>query len=272
MNLDELFEKLDDMPTVPGVAQELLRQFDDPATNIDELARTIERDPVIAAKVLQLANSARFHGARDCTHVADAALRLGFNMLRTLVLASAVTGVFRPEGRFDLKRFWRHSFEVASIGRLLARQRGIDAEAAFICGMMHNLGELLIQTAAPEYAKLLQQVASFAAHAEDGTLQPGFGYPEVGAELARRWNLPRLIQHAIAYQARPMQAPAGSVMPLLVAQAVHIADALDVHGGIGDEARLAADGPLMDGVQLDVVFRLLPKTLEADGAFAEVLG
>ena len=68
MNLDDLFEKLHDMPTVPEVAHELLRQFDDPDTNIDELAHTIERDPVIAAKVLRLANSARFHGARDCTY------------------------------------------------------------------------------------------------------------------------------------------------------------------------------------------------------------
>lgn len=272
MNLDDLFDKLHDMPTVPEVAHELLRQFDDPDTNIDELARTIERDPVIAAKVLRLANSARFHGARDCTNVADAALRLGFNMLRTLVLASAVTGVFRPGGIFDLKRFWRHSFEVASIGRLLARQRGIDADAAFTCGMMHNLGELLIQTAAPEYAGLLRATTSSTAHAADETLQLGFGYPEVGAELARRWNLPRMIQEAIAYQARPMQAPAGAVMPLLVAQAVHVSDALEAHGGVGDEARRAADGPLMAGVHLDTVFKALPRALEADSAFAEVLG
>lgn len=122
MKLEALFDQLHTLPTVPKVAQDLIRQFDDPDTNIDTLAHTIERDPVIAAKVLRLANSARFHGLRDSTSVEDAAMRLGFNTLRTLVLASAMTGAFRAGPGFDLKAFWRHSFEVAGICRLLARQ------------------------------------------------------------------------------------------------------------------------------------------------------
>lgn len=95
MKLEALFDKLHTLPTVPKVAQDLIRQFDDPQTDIDTLAHSIERDPVIAAKVLRLANSARFHGLRDSTSVEDAAMRLGFNTLRTLVLASAMTGAFR---------------------------------------------------------------------------------------------------------------------------------------------------------------------------------
>ncbi len=86
MKLEALFDQLHALPTIPRVAQELILQFDNPSTNIDGLARNIERDPVIAAKVLRLANSVRFHGARDSTSIEDAAMRVGFNMLRTLVL------------------------------------------------------------------------------------------------------------------------------------------------------------------------------------------
>lgn len=105
MKLEVLFDQLHTLPTVPKVAQDLIRQFDNPDTNIDTLAHTIERDPVIAGKVLRLANSARFHGLNDSTSVEDAAMRLGFNTLRTLVLASAMTGVFRAGPGFDLKAF-----------------------------------------------------------------------------------------------------------------------------------------------------------------------
>ena len=86
---------------------------------------------------------------------------------------------------------------------------------------MHNIGELLIQTGAPDFARRMNRSPKreAAAHAAEETLQLGFGYPEVGAELARRWQLPELIQHAIAFQARPTQAPSDNRYARLVAQA-----------------------------------------------------
>ena len=109
------------------VAQELIQQFDNPNTNIDSVARNISLDPVIAVKVLRLANSARFRGAREAASVEDAAMRLGFNTLRTLVLASAVTGAFKTDTGFDLKSFWLQSFKVASLCRLLAKNTSVVA-------------------------------------------------------------------------------------------------------------------------------------------------
>lgn len=271
MKLDALFEQLHSLPTIPKVAQDLILQFDNPKTSIDAVARNIGLDPVIAAKVLRLANSARFRGTRDSTSVEDAALRLGFNTLRTLVLASSMTGAFQAPGHFDLRGFWLHSFEVASICRLLARQHRVDPETAFTCGMMHNIGELLIQTGAPDYAAQLHPDASSSGRAADETLQLGFGYPEVGAELARRWHLPQVIQTAIAYQARPMQAPEGETMPRLVAQAALVADALERNGGATPEAQQAVTGPLLDDVDLDALFAALPEVVEADRAFTELL-
>lgn len=271
MKLEDLFDHLHTLPTIPKVAQDLIRQFDDPNTNLDSLARNIELDPVIAAKLLRLANSVHFRGGRDSTSVEDAAMRVGFGMLRTLVLASAVTGAFQVTGDFDLKGFWRHSFEVASISRLLAKQHNVDAETAFTCGMLHNIGELLIQMAAPQHVDALDNHTSSASHAANETLQLGFGYPEAGAELAHRWKLPGLVQHAIAYQARPTQAPAGEPLARLLAQAVLITDALERHDGPTKEARQAVDGPLTEGLNLDRIFESLPKVIEANRAFTEAL-
>lgn len=273
MGLEQFFAQLHSLPSIPKVAQDLIQQFDNPTASLEHIARTIEKDPVIAAKILRLANSARFRGSRDSSSIEDAAMRLGFNTLRTLVLASAVTGAFKASPNFDLKGFWLKSFQVAGISRLLAKQTGVDAEIAFTCGVMHDIGELLIQTSAPDVAERINAATrtGTTGRAAVETLQLGFGYPEVGAELASRWHLPQIIQQAIAYQARPMQAPANAPLPRLVAQAAAISDALESHGGATDQARQSLSGPLMEGIDLDKLFAALPAVLEADKAFAEML-
>jgi HD-like signal output (HDOD) protein len=254
MGIDQLFADLSSLPSIPKVAQDLIKQFDSPSSNLESIARNIEKDPVIAAKILRLANSARFRGARESSSIEDAAMRLGFNTLRTLVLASAVTGAFKAGPSFDLKGFWLKSFQVAGICRVLAKQSGADAEIAFTCGVMHDIGELLIQTGAPAVAERINSLT------KTGT-----------TGRARRWGLPAVIQDAIAYQARPMQAPGDATQPRIVAQALTISAALEHHGGATPEAQQEVDGPLMEGVKLDAVFAALPKVLEDDKAFAELL-
>ena len=275
MEISALFSQVHSLPCIPKVAQDLIQQFDNPHTNVDSIARNIALDPVIAAKVLRLANSARFRGSRESASVEDAAMRLGFNTLRILVLASAVTGAFQAPPGFDLKGFWGHSFQVASISRLLAKTRGVAVEIAFTCGMMHNIGELLIQTGAPELAERLNQNGKDVGAAQRvalETLQLGFGFPEVGAELARQWQLPELIQHAIAYQSRPTQAPADMPLPRVLAQAVSIAEALPEYPGDMNKALETLQGPLFDGLDVASLLDELPAVLEADKGFAELLG
>ncbi|MBX9763648.1 MAG: HDOD domain-containing protein [Pseudomonadaceae bacterium] len=275
MEISALFSQVHSLPCIPKVAQDLIQQFDNPHTNVDSIARNISLDPVIAAKVLRLANSARFRGSRESASVEDAAMRLGFNTLRTLVLASAVTGAFQAPPGFDLKGFWGHSFQVASISRLLAKTRGVAVEIAFTCGMMHNIGELLIQTGVPELAERLNQNGKDMGAAQRvalETLQLGFGFPEVGAELARLWQLPELIQHAIAYQSRPTQAPADMPLPRVLAQAVSIAEALRQYQGDMNKALETLQGPLFDGLDVASLLDELPAVLEADKGFAELLG
>ncbi|KPZ00576.1 hypothetical protein ALO43_200259 [Pseudomonas tremae] len=113
--------------------------------------------------------------------------------------------------------------------------------------------------------------AGTPGRAANETLQLGFSYPEVGAELASRWHLPELIKQAIAYQATPLKAPADAPLPKIVAQAITISDALEAHGGATVQAQQACGGPLMEGVDLDALFAGLPAVLEADKAFSDLL-
>lgn len=270
MEIDALFDHLHILPSIPKVAQELIQQFDDPTSSIEEIARNLALDPVLSAKVLRLANSVRFRGVRPATSIEGAAIRLGFDALRTLVLASAVTAAFRYPSSFDPRDFWQHSFDVASICRVIAGQTGAERETAFTCGMLHNIGELLIRTAAPDVGARIdaEQRAPASVTPEQAV---GFGYPEVGAELARRWQLPLVIQQAIAYQQHPQDAPDESGMARLVAQARLVCFVLRRHGGINEQAKVALINPLLNDLDLARLLDELPEIIEADKAFGTLI-
>jgi len=270
MDIDALFDHLHILPSIPKVAQELIQQFDDPSSSIESIARNLALDPVLSAKVLRLANSARFTGVRPATSIEGAAIRLGFDALRTLVLASAVTAAFRSNAGFDPRDFWQHSFDVASICRVIAQQTEADRETAFTCGMLHNIGELLIKTTAPDLAVRIE-----AEQRDPATLPPaqavGFGYPEVGAGLARRWQLPEVIQQAIAYQQHPQDSPGDPHLARLVAQARLVSFVLRRHGGINDQSKAALVNPLLADLDLARLLKELPKVIEADKAFGSLI-
>ena len=255
MEIDALFDHLHTLPSIPKVAQELIQQFDDPDSSIEDVARNLALDPVLSAKVLRLANSVRFRGVRPSTSIEGAAIRLGFDALRTLVLASAVTAAFRHNPSFDPRDFWQHSFDVASICRVLARQAGADPETAFTCGMLHSIGELLIRTAAPDIAVRIDAEQRAPVPADQAI---GFGYPVV-------------IQHAIAYQLHPQDAPEDSTQARMVAQARLVSFVLRRHGGINDQAKAALANPLLEGVDLELLLGELPEVIEADKAFGTLI-
>ena len=205
MKLEELFEQTHKLPTIPRVVQELIDSFGRDDIDIESVAKKIALDQVITAKVLRLANSAHFGASRLVGSVNEAVIVLGFNTVRTLVVASGVTGAFVAIPGFDRKTFWAHSFRVASTARIFARAVKYNPEIAFACGMIHNIGEMMIHIVAPEIAVKIDRFVESGGNRillEDNNI--GFDYVMVGEELARRWNFPDDIQAAVKYQNNPM--------------------------------------------------------------------
>lgn len=189
---------------MPVILQELIATLGDDAINTAEIAKRIAADQVLSAKLLRVANSAYYGAHRQVASVQDAVSLLGFNSVRTLVLASGITGVLAAPKGFNLKHFWGDSFAVATLCRWLARYSRDQPEIAFTCGMLHNIGELLIHILLPEEAMELGRIDmgdTLAAEREKAYL--GFNFPEAGAELANRWKFPQVIVDAIRYQLQP---------------------------------------------------------------------
>ena len=134
MHVQKMLEQAHQLPSIPKVVQELLRDFDDPNVDAGKIAAKLQLDQALTAKVLRLANSSFYGGTRKVSSVNDAVVLLGVDSLRTMVAAGGVVAAFKaPEG-FDLRAFWRKSFMVAGLCRWLVKRgklRNLNAETAF---------------------------------------------------------------------------------------------------------------------------------------------
>jgi HD-like signal output (HDOD) protein len=205
MSLEALFEQTHNLPNIPKVVKELIDSFNDEGSNADDISKKVQMDQVISAKVMRLANSARFGAGRNIPSIDAAVVMLGFNTLKTLVVASGITGAFKDVPGLDKKQFWKDGFTVASISKLVGKHAKLDAETSFTVGMMANIGELLIHISHSDTeTKLDKFVASGADRIELQKNEFGYDYTEVGEELAKRWNFPEEIQLAIRQQCSPL--------------------------------------------------------------------
>ena len=207
MNIQELMNNAQKMPNIPEVVRELIQTFNDDDINSEDIANKIAKDQVLTAKVLRMANSSRYGGNRNVASVNDSVVLLGFNALRTMVLASGLTSAFKaPEG-FDLNQFWANSFSVAGLCKWVAKYAKLDPEVAYTCGMMHSIGEILIHTLVPEQAAKVDSLANLGAQHERAKIEErelGFDFTLAGAELAEHWKFPEEIVTAIRYQLSPV--------------------------------------------------------------------
>ncbi len=118
---------------------------------------------------------------------------------------------------------------MATVARHLAHSRGLDAEAAFVAGLLHDLGKIaLSQSLQEQYREVLAAVEQGADFVDAERAVLGCDHAEAGAEAARRWSLPEALVQAIEYHHCPDEAPERGL-----ADVVHVADALCVMLGFG---------------------------------------
>ncbi|MCB6184312.1 HDOD domain-containing protein [Leeia sp. TBRC 13508] len=225
MNMASIFEKTHQLPTIPKVVQELIDSFNQEDVDISSIAKKVALDQVLTAKVLRLANSAHYGASRTIGSVDDAVVILGFNSLRTLVIASGITGSFNAIPGFDTAAFWKHCLHSAAIAKWLAKHgtKKLNQELAFTAGLMHGIGQLLIHIAYPKESATLHKTDGIGSLEDRIKLEQaaiGIDHAQVGAELAKRWNFPLHIQQAIALYATPTAPEAAEA---LYAQLTHLA-------------------------------------------------
>lgn len=252
MQVSALFEQANKLPHIPEVVKELIKSFNDDSIDADHVAKQISMDQVLSAKVLRMANSAHYGGARTISSTNDAVVLLGFSALRTLVLASGMASAFEAPDGFDLDAFWKRSFAEAGIARWLAKMAKVDAETAFTCTMMHRIGSLMIYSGMPAEAASIDKsvdMGGIRESLEQGQL--GFSFADVGEELANRWKFPDDICAGIKHQCHPMDTDAFSPLAGLINLSGYIYEGLE-SGAADNEIAASLPEALLDKLNLDV--------------------
>lgn len=206
MDAESFLDQVPNLPTMPKILQELITSLNDENASTALLADKIALDQTLTAKILRMANSPFYGNNRKAYTVKDAVIAIGFDAVRNLVLACSLSDTIKAPDGFDIKAFWRASFQQAAIAKHIARLAEIDAEMAFTCGMLHNIGEVILHLANPKGAVAIDEAVKRGG--DRVTLEKkfiGVSYPEVGALLAQRWKFPDEIVRAIAEQDAPFK-------------------------------------------------------------------
>jgi putative nucleotidyltransferase with HDIG domain len=203
-----ILDKLHQLPAMPQVVQEVMGSFRDPNIGSAILAHKIELDQGLSSRVLRVANSSFYGLAREVGSIRDAVTVLGFDTVRSLVVSAGFMEAFFQSGSgelFDRHAYWMRNFRVASYTEALAKCLGGMRQLSFTSGLFHDVGQLVMSICVPEkFSELLaQQKASGLSLVEVERAALGFDHAVIGAEMAKRWNFPPKIEHAIHYWRTP---------------------------------------------------------------------
>lgn len=193
--MSTLYAKLEacaSLPTMPGVAVDLLKLCRSEDCDLRLIGDTLTRDPALAAKMLRTANSSTYKRRMEVKTVHQAASMLGSSAVLTLALSFSLVRTKGIAG-FDHAGFWARSLFSAVAARSLAKQMKLDPEQLFLAGLIQDLGMLAMANALPEYAKLATDHPDHEGLGRAEYAQYGTNHGEVTAWLARRWRLPEYI-------------------------------------------------------------------------------
>ena len=147
-----------EIPAVPELAERIRRAVDDASNGAAEVARVVQADPAVAARVVRVANSAAYAGKAPARNLREAVVRLGLQPTRDLVVAVTMQQIFSNAHaalRRRLLELWRHSTHVAAVTFALARRlKGMDAERALLAGLLHDIGAAVLITHAGRWPEL----------------------------------------------------------------------------------------------------------------------
>ena len=194
---------LDALPMVPAVAREVFEFSSDSQVPVKRIVNVVSRDPVLASRVLRLANSVYSGSAVPVTSISGAIVRMGTESVRNLVTAVCVASILAGKGRRGNagRELVDHGIGTAYIASFIADAAGEQREQAFACGLLHDIGKLLIDHLAHQQHEGVKRPSA----AELSTVMTR--HAELGGFLVKLWQLPEPLHEAVAFHHDPSLVP-----------------------------------------------------------------
>ncbi len=212
ITLTDLFKGDLQLTSPPNLFLELKRVLNDPNKSLADAGNLIANDPGLTIRLLKLVNSAYYAFPGRIATVTHAISIIGSDELQNLVLATLIIEKFSTQSNsmMSMHDFWAMSLRSALTAKELAShcKTKENKESIFVCGLLHDIGKLVFYRQIPEISQKIGLLVEQSGEAEEDVEQKllGFNHYDVGAELARLWNLPGLISETIAQHCRSNSA------------------------------------------------------------------
>jgi len=202
-----------DLPSVPAALARIIQITNSPDASAGKVAGIVMLDQSLAAKVLRIANSA-FYGRRaKAETISEAVVTLGFSSVRNLAASASVVDTLFPKQMFpgfSWQDMWIHSVNCAVASEVIHSRmaRTSSSEAAFVAGLLHDVGKLILARALPErFMQIVEACREYnftMAQAEKNLLSTD--HAKIGGELAEGWEFPEKLRDGILYHHSPQDA------------------------------------------------------------------
>lgn len=243
VNLRQAINNLDALPAMPVIAQKLLALQMGSEESEKTMLMLIEQDPQISAKIIGLANSAMIAATRKVSTTRDAAMLLGIVRVYSVSIGIAIMSLMNKVNPrwFSMQDLWLHSFGVAfamtGIARFMPAKRRPKDDQIILAGLLHDIGLLALAFLDPQrsdklHERLSEEPDRPALSIEKEMLE--ISHDELGAELARHWDLPDDIIAVLRYHHAPDDAGSAAEEAQTLARMVNIAEKLLTSFGLNE--------------------------------------
>ncbi|MFH1760996.1 MAG: HDOD domain-containing protein [bacterium] len=260
----QIAEKIIGLPTLPTVVAKMIELVDNPKTSASSLSKLISTDQALTAKILKLANSAYYGFPREITTVNLAIVVLGFNTVKDMGLSVSVLDAF-PDmediEHFEMSSFWEHSIGVGVGAKMLARSFGYRVSGeAFVGGLLHDVGKLILnQYLHSDFISILKKAHKDRVDFREVEMEViGTTHSQVGAWLAEKWRLPRIIVDSISFHHNPELVENNPELVLFT----HLADIICRRAGVGTSG--SYDNPVISPAAFEMIDKLKIPVTEDD--------
>ncbi len=232
LDIAALVGKVEDLPPLPALVSKTLQLLSDPEANMKNIEKVIAQDQALVAKMIKVSNSALYGGLQKVGTLRQALTRLGAKTTKSLILTTSTRSYFLKD-RKGVKNWgeslWQHSVECGfAAQRVAVAGHYIDPDQAFIAGIMHDIGKLVLLILDDATYKEIQKVKA-AQKTTDQAAEIaviGSDHAELGRLFMEKWNLPEPVRACTQFHHRPEQAGNYTLLATMVAYANYLSHTL----------------------------------------------
>jgi putative nucleotidyltransferase with HDIG domain len=203
-----MVQAVGNLPAMPRIAAEIMEKLSNPSVLPSDIHNLVAKDQGLAARVLKVANSPYYGATRSISTLKDAILFMGLDSVKSVVFAAVLMGVFAEMGLAETL-LWEHSIGCGLVAKKLATvYRYSNNEEAFLAGLLHDLGKVVLFQCIPDrMSALMQEVYNSEVDFAAAEMQAlGFTHAEVGQLLADKWYFTLNMEAAIANHHHPEES------------------------------------------------------------------